>query len=147
MTDPYEIWTNRVIAWMGTIPVLVYIIVALFLTIVAIISLGMTFLTITAMFSSANWEIGIINVIYAILLTVIIVELFETVTVYLRTRRVPVRAILIAGLTALIRHVIVMNLTEFDPVETTGLAILIAVFIGGIFLLRDDGHSPILKLN
>ncbi len=139
MTDIYDLWINRIIRWFGAIPIFVYIIVAIFLTIIAIASLIITGFEIYLMFIGGETSSTLVDIIYSILLTVIIVELFETVTVYLRTKRVPVRAILIAGMTALVRHVIILNITELSPAETFGIAILMAVFVGGIYLLREEG--------
>jgi uncharacterized membrane protein (DUF373 family) len=110
MTDIHEITTALLIKYMRVVPVIIYIIVAIFLTIAMIISLGITLLDTITMIATQRWEDGIIRVIFSILLTVIIIELFETVIVYLRTRRVPVIAILIAGVTAMIRHVIIFNI-------------------------------------
>jgi uncharacterized membrane protein (DUF373 family) len=135
--------TAMVIRIMTVVPVLIYIVLAFFLTIVAIISLGVSLMSIITMITTQNWDTGIFQVIYAILLTVIIIELFETVIVYLRTKRVPVRAILIAGLTAMIRHVIIFNASTAQPIEILGPAIMLAVLIAGVYLLReniDTGH-------
>jgi len=139
MTENHEIQTARLIRVMSIVPMIIYIVVAVFLTILAIISLGITLVDIITMITTQNWDEGIIQVIFAILLTVIIIELFETVIVYLRTKRVPVRAILIAGLTAMIRHVIIFNVSkETQPIEIIGPAVMLAVLIAGVYLLRED---------
>lgn len=138
MVDNLTYKTALVIQVMTVVPVIIYIVLAFFLTTVAIISLGITLFDIISMITTQNWDQGIIQVIYAILLTVIIIELFETVIVYLRTKRVPVRAILIAGLTAMIRHVIIFNVTNAQPIEIIGPAIVLAVLIAGVYLLREE---------
>lgn len=138
MVDNLTYKTALVIQVMTVVPVIIYIVLAFFLTTVAIISLGITLFDIISMITTQNWDQGIIQVIYAILLTVIIIELFETVIVYLRTKRVPVRAILIAGLTAMIRHVIIFNVTNAQPIEVIGPAIVLAVLIAGVYLLREE---------
>ncbi len=137
MTDPHEIQTARLLRILTTIPIIIYLVIAVFLTILAIISLGITFIDIITMIATQNLADGIIQVIYSILLTVIIIELFETVIVYLRTKRVPVRAILIAGLTAMIRHVIIFNFSNIQPIEIIGSAIMMAVLIAGVYLMRE----------
>jgi uncharacterized membrane protein (DUF373 family) len=145
MPDNNQIPTSLLLRVMTTAPLVIYVIVAFFLTIVAIISLGITFLDILTMISTRNWSEGIVQVIYSILLTVIIIELFETVIVYLQTKRVPVRAILIAGLTAMIRHVIIFNISSAQPMEIIGPAVMLAVLIAGVYLLREDNEP--LKRN
>ncbi|MFH0968204.1 MAG: phosphate-starvation-inducible PsiE family protein [Methanobacteriota archaeon] len=141
MTDNHELQTAILIKYLRVVPVIIYIVVAFFLTIAAIFSLGITLFDIITMITTPNWEDGIIQIIKAILLTVIIVELFETVIVYLRTKRVPVRAILIAGLTGMIRHVIIFNVSTAQPIEIIGPAVMLAVLIAGVFLLREEGDS------
>jgi uncharacterized membrane protein (DUF373 family) len=138
MADSLAEQTAPVIRVMTTVPVLIYIVLALFLTVVAVISLGITLMEIISLFTTQSWDEGIIQVIYSILLTVIIIELFETVIVYLKTKRVPVRAILIAGLTAMIRHVILFNISKAEPIEVIGPAVMLAVLIAGVYLLRED---------
>ena len=141
MTDTHELQTALLIKYLRVVPVIIYIVVAFFLTIAAIFSLGITLFDIITMMTTPDVEDGIIQVIKAILLTVIIVELFETVIVYLRTKRVPVRAILIAGLTGMIRHVIIFNMSTAQPIEIIGPAVMLAVLIAGVYLLREEGDS------
>lgn len=128
------------------IPIIIYIGVAVLLSIIAILSLIDSFFEIIKMMSSMQWDEGIINVLYTILFTVIIVELFETVTVYLKTKTVPIRALLIAALTALIRHLIVFNVGETEIINYFGIAIVMAVIIAGIYLLKDDVHTENLRI-
>lgn len=141
MTDTHELQTALLIKYLRVVPVIIYIVVAFFLTIAAIFSLGITLFDIIAMITTPDGEYGIIQVIKAILLTVIIVELFETVIVYLRTKRVPVRAILIAGLTGMIRHVIIFNVSTAQPIEIIGPAVMLAVLIAGVYLLKEENEA------
>jgi uncharacterized membrane protein (DUF373 family) len=146
MPIDYDAQIAAIIRVMTVVPVAIYIVVAFFLTIVAIMSLGITFIDIYHMINTQNYGEGIIQVVYGILLTVIIIELFETVIVYLRTKRVPVRAILIAGLTAMIRHVIILNISETKPEVLIGSAVMIAVLVGGAYLLREDIEPIRIKI-
>jgi uncharacterized membrane protein (DUF373 family) len=68
------------------------------------------------MILSRDFSNSLINVINALLLTITIIVLFETVTVYFRTKHVEVRALLIAGLTGMVRHVLIYNIATVDPV-------------------------------
>ncbi len=146
MADSLAEQTAPVIRVMTTVPVIIYIVLAFFLTIVALISLGVTLFEIISLITVQNWDDGIIKVINSILLTVIIIELFETVIVYLRTKHVPVRAILIAGLTAMIRHVIIINVSKAQPIEIIGPAVMLAVIIAGVYLLRDEIDTGTIKI-
>ena len=141
MVEISEEYANKLVNTFSTISIVVYVGVAILLSIIAIFSLGESFLGVIALLSSMQWEEGIVQVIYSILFTIIIIELFETVTVYLKTKQVPVRALLIVALTALIRHIIIMNISESELFQYLGLSVIMAVLIAGIYLLKEDIHS------
>ena len=141
MPELSEEHANQLVNTFSTISIAVYVGVAILLSIIAILSLIESFLEVVAILSSMQWEEGIVQVIYSILFTIIIIELFETVTVYLKTKRVPVRALLIVALTALIRHIIVINISDTEVYHYLGLSVIMAVLIAGVYLLKEDIHS------
>ena len=141
MPEISEERANQLVNTFSSISIVVYIGVAILLSIIAILSLIESFLEVIMILSTLNWEEGIIQVIYSILFTIIIIELFETVTVYLKTKRVPVRALLIVALTALIRHIIVINISETEVYHYLGISVIMAVLIAGVYLLKEDIHS------
>lgn len=141
MRELSEEHANQLVNTFSSISIAVYVGVAILLSIIAILSLIESFLEVVAILSSMQWEEGIVQVIYSILFTIIIIELFETVTVYLKTKRVPVRALLIVALTALIRHIIVINISETEVYHYLGLSVIMAVLIAGVYLLKEDIHS------
>jgi uncharacterized membrane protein (DUF373 family) len=141
MPEISEERANQLVNTFSSISIVVYIGVAILLSIIAILSLIESFLEVIMILSTLHWEEGIIQVIYSILFTIIIIELFETVTVYLKTKRVPVRALLIVALTALIRHIIVINISETEVYHYLGISVIMAVLIAGVYLLKEDIHS------
>ncbi|HOJ95422.1 MAG TPA: phosphate-starvation-inducible PsiE family protein [Methanospirillum sp.] len=141
MPEISEERANQLVTTFSSISIVVYIGVAILLSIIAILSLIESFLEVIMILSTYHWEEGIIQVIYSILFTIIIIELFETVTVYLKTKRVPVRALLIVALTALIRHIIVINISETEVYHYLGISVVMAVLIAGVYLLKEDIHS------
>ncbi|HOW05791.1 phosphate-starvation-inducible PsiE family protein [Methanospirillum hungatei] len=141
MPELSEERANQLVNTFSTISIVVYVGVAILLSIIAILSLIESFLEVLVILTTMHWEEGIIQVIYSILFTIIIIELFETVTVYLKTKRVPVRALLIVALTALIRHIIVINISETEVYHYLGLSVIMAVLIAGVYLLKEDIHS------
>ena len=130
--------TDQIVNAIAFVPMVVYICVAFLLSIIALISLIESMYEIYVMITTLNWVGGITNVIYAILFTIIIIELFETVTAYLKTKRVPVKALLIVALTAVVRHLIVINVSDTPFLEYIGLSVVLAVLIAGIFLIKDS---------
>jgi phosphate starvation-inducible membrane PsiE len=120
------------------VPMILYMIVAVMLTIIAIFSVLDAGQLIVQMIVSRDFANGLVNVIYALLLTITIIVLFETVTVYFKTKHVEVRALLIAGLTGMVRHILVYNVGSVDPTILFGTVALLAVLIAGIVLVKPE---------
>lgn len=129
---------DRLISFFSLVPLILYTIVAILLTIIAIFSVWDAVQLIGQMIVSRDFANGLVNVIYALLLTITIIVLFETVTVYFRTKHVEVRALLIAGLTGMVRHVLVYNVDKVDPAMLFGTVALLAVLIAGIVLVKPE---------
>ena len=126
------------ISFFSLVPLILYTIVAILLTIIAIFSVWDALQLIAQMILSRDFANGLVNVIYALLLTITIIVLFETVTVYFRTKHVEVRALLIAGLTGMVRHVLVYNVSTVDPAVLFGTVALLAVLIAGIVMVKPE---------
>jgi uncharacterized membrane protein (DUF373 family) len=132
-----------VIRFFALVPLIVYIIVAALLTIIAVFSIYDAAQQIVTMIISRDFADGLVQVIYALLLTITIVVLFETVTVYFKTKRVDVRALLIAGLTGMVRHILVYNVATTDALQLFATVALLAVLIAGIVLVKsENGSTP-----
>ena len=127
-----------VIRIFSIVPMIMYMIVAIMLTIIAIFSIYDAAQLIVQMINSRDFANGLVGVIYALLLTITIIVLFETVTVYFRTKHVEVRALLIAGLTGMVRHILVYNVGTVDPAMVFGTVALLAVLIAGIVLVKPE---------
>jgi uncharacterized membrane protein (DUF373 family) len=125
-------------AFFSLVPLILYTIIAIMLTIIAIFSLWDAFGLMAKVIGSGDYANGLVNVIYALLLTITIIVLFETVTVYFRTKRVEVRALLIAGLTGIVRHILVYNVASVDLSIVLGTVAILAVLIAGIVLIKPE---------
>ena len=125
-------------AFFSQVPVVLYAVVAIMLTIIALVSLYDATILIWHLIIPAGYATNIIAVINALLLTITIIVLFETVTVYFRTKHVEVRALLVAGLTGMVRHVLIYNMEDIDPLMLTASVALLAVLIAGIVLVKPE---------
>jgi hypothetical protein len=76
---------NYIVRFFAIVPLILYMIVALLLTIIAIFSVYDSVQIMLQMIVSMDFANGLTNVITALLLTITIIVLFETVTVYFRT--------------------------------------------------------------
>jgi uncharacterized membrane protein (DUF373 family) len=116
----------------------VYVVIAALFSIVAIVSLFDAIKEILALPSSTDLQIGIVGVLEALLLSITVLTLLTTVTVYFQTRHFEPRPLLIAGLTSMIRHVIVSNVAFTEPMQILGTVAVLAVLIAGIVLTRPE---------
>ena len=129
---------NLIVRFFAVVPLILYMIVALLLTIIAIFSVYDAAQMIVQMIVSRDFVNGLTNVITALLLTITIIVLFETVTVYFKTKHVEVRALLVAGLTGLVRHVLIYNVSGGDPIQMFAVVALLAVLIAGIIFVKPE---------
>lgn len=129
-----EIITN----FFSLVPLVLYTIIAIMLTIIAFISVYDAAQLIYQLIAFQNAAANIISIINALLLTITIIVLFETVTVYFRTKHVEVRALLVAGLTGMVRHVLVYNMEGIDPLTMFATVALLAILIAGIVLVKPE---------
>jgi uncharacterized membrane protein (DUF373 family) len=128
-----------IIRFFALVPMALYMIVAALLTIIAVFSVWDAANLIMTMISNKDFSTGITGVINSLLLTITIIVLFETVTVYFRTKHVEVRALLIAGLTGMVRHVLIFNVSTTNDVYMMFAAVaLLAVLIAGIVLVKSE---------
>ncbi|MCL2460146.1 MAG: phosphate-starvation-inducible PsiE family protein [Euryarchaeota archaeon] len=138
---------DKIITIFSYVPVLCYLLVALLLSVLALFSLINAGNLIFHVFGNLeSVTVGVYqafemyHAIHAILLTVIIIELFETVTIYLRTKQIPILILLLVGLTAMIRHILIFSFDEVEAVDMAATAIVILVIVCGIYLLKNNSN-------
>lgn len=132
---------EQIITIFSFVPVICYILVALLLSIIAFFSLINAGMALFHMFKGGEMMLGIATEIHAILLTVIIIELFETVAIYLRTKHVPVLILLLVGLTAMIRHALIFSFENVQVIDIVATAAVMLVLICGTYVLRDNSDN------
>lgn len=117
----------------------IYLLIAASLSLLAIISLYDVALQVIALAHAGDMTQGVLQVLHALLLTIIIVELLETVMAYFRTSRVQVTPILIAGITAMVRRVLTFGVEHLDPINIgmTLAAILVLTF-AAVYIGRQE---------
>jgi len=115
IVDTNNSFMEKLIAFFSLVPLVLYTVVAILLTVVAFFSVWDALQMVAQMIVSRDFANGLVNVLYALLLTITIIVLFETVTVYFKTKRVEVRSLLVAGLTGMVRHVLIYNVGTDIP--------------------------------
>ena len=104
---------------------LIYLIIAVILLALAFVSLYDVVLGFYILITESG-ATGMLHALHAVLLTIIIAEVLETVLVYLRTNIIQVRPILIAGITAMVRRLLFIEAEILTPLLLweLGLSIL-----------------------
>ncbi len=105
----------------------IYVLVAIVLLILAAVSL-LDAITGFGMIITGLKETGMMDALHAVLLTIIIIEIMETVTGYLRTKTIQIRPLLIAGITAMVRRLLFFD-TEPLSVLLLGEIVLAIVAV------------------
>jgi len=117
----------------------IYLLIAVSLSLLAIISFYDVALQMAALVHAGDMTQGVLQVLHALLLTIIIVEILETVTAYFRTSRVQVTPILIAGITAMVRRVLTFGVEHLDPIDIgMTLAAILVLTVAIIYIGRQE---------
>jgi uncharacterized membrane protein (DUF373 family) len=129
---------TRAIAVLSSVTTLIYLIIAVILVILVGLSFLGVFSQLVFIFSGTSLTDGILEVLHTILLSIIILELLETVVIYFRTQRVQVRPILFAGLTAMIRRILVFGVEQVGVIDLLTTVAVIAVLTAAIVLIGTE---------
>jgi len=130
---------NFLISAISNVTTVIYLAVAAVLTLLAILSLYDVAVLILGIFSTHDVPGGILAVLHALLITIIIIEILETVTAYFRTSRLLITPILIAGLTAMVRRVLMFGVEQADINEMViTLAAIVVLTVAVIYLGRQE---------
>jgi Protein of unknown function (DUF2495). len=132
----------RAIGLISSATTLIYLIIAVILVLLVGASFYSVFQQLFSLIYSDSLTDGILAVLHTLLLSIIILELLETVVIYFRTHQVQVRPILFAGLTAMIRRVLVFGVEAVEVIDLLTTVLAIAVLTAAIVLIgRDEGKT------
>jgi len=113
----------------------IYLLIAVLLVITALIGAAETLRMIGLALEDPT-QLALTNVLQGILLILVIATLIDMVQSYVRAGRVLVRPILIAGVTTMVRRLLVTNLTFIDIIGTT--IVILGLTVAMIYLGRED---------
>ncbi len=128
----------RAIGALSSVITLIYLIIAIILIMLVAVSFYEIFLQLISILSGVSLTDSILAVLHTILLSIIILELLETVVIYFRTHRVQVRPILFAGLTAMIRRLLFFGVEPVGVIDMLTTVAVIAVLTAAIVLIGKD---------
>jgi uncharacterized membrane protein (DUF373 family) len=117
---------------------IIYFVTAVILSVLALVSFVVAGIQFLALFGPGDLTSTLLGILHAILLTIIIVEILETITAYFKTSKVLVRPILIAGLTAMVRRVLILGVEAINPTDILVTAAVIAVLTAAVVLVGKE---------
>jgi hypothetical protein len=139
------------IGWVDFIMILLIFFSMTSFIFIGIINLFSVYLSIYVFFSGLDEPITdtrILGIISTTLLTIIIVELYITVK-ELKSGNIDIKLILVIGLTAIIRHFILLisqDFSEKDVLAMIGLAIVMMFFIIGLWIVKSRNIDSIANI-
>jgi len=139
--SPLKNRADAVISAISWVTLGVYLLIAASLSLLAIFSFYDVILQVAALIHTEDMTQGVLQVLHALLLTLIIVEILETVTAYFRTNRVLVTPILIAGITAMVRRVLTFGIEPVEPVDIGMTLVAILVLTIAIVFIGRQEHA------
>lgn len=138
MTSPKRRVDTAISAISG-VTLAIYVLIAVSLSLLAVFSFYSVILDLVALIQVEDMTQGVLQVLHDLLLTLIIVEILETVTAYFRTNRVLVTPILIAGITAMVRRVLTFGVEPVEPLDIgMTLAAILVLTIAVIYIGRQE---------
>ncbi|RBQ25542.1 MAG: hypothetical protein ALMCE001_01680 [Methanocorpusculum sp. MCE] len=117
------------------VTIAIYVLIAAFLIITAILGTIET-LGLIQIALESHTQGSLTNVLQGILLIIVIATLIDMVQSYVRAGRVLIRPILIAGVTTMVRRLLVTDLTFIDISGTT--IVILGLTVAMIYLGRED---------
>ncbi|MDI3506069.1 MAG: hypothetical protein PWQ46_73 [Methanomicrobiaceae archaeon] len=125
----------------------IYLLIAVALSVLALVSLYDVLLQMVALIHAEDTMQGALEVLHALLLTLILVEILETVTAYFRTKKVLVTPILIAGVTAMVRRVLIFGVEVHEPAEIgMTLAAILVLTIAIVYIGKQERQETDLDV-
>jgi uncharacterized membrane protein (DUF373 family) len=131
--------TDKAISAISGVTLSIYLLIAISLSLLAIFSFYDVIIQVAALIHADDMTQGILGVLHALLLTLIIVEILETVTAYFRTNKVLVTPILIAGITAMVRRVLTFGVEPLEPIDIgMTLAAILVLTIAIVYIGKQE---------
>lgn len=128
---------DDIITGISWVPTGLYILVAVILIVVALVSLYEAGLITVQMIVSREFALER-DVFIALFHAITAIVLIETTIVFFRTKHLAIQTLLIAGLTEMIRHLLIYDVTTMDPPHIFSLVSVMTVLIAGIVLTKSD---------
>lgn len=129
---------RRIVTALDYVIYAIYFGVAVALCVVAAYSFVDVAVQMGVALESPDRALSIMQILHSLLLTIIIVELLETMISYFRTNEFRIQPILLAGITAMVRRVLMFGVEVENPLDIAVTLAAIVVLTAALVYLRRD---------
>ncbi|MDD2666630.1 MAG: phosphate-starvation-inducible PsiE family protein [Methanocellales archaeon] len=120
-------WRSKLMTVLDIIYIMLYAVIAFFLTLTAFASFVVVGSALLGAIGAESPILFIITALKDIFIAIIVVELLLTVMVFIQKEQIDMRLLLGAGLTAMVRKVLLFGVEEVDIAEMMAVIALILV--------------------
>ncbi|MDR0438729.1 MAG: phosphate-starvation-inducible PsiE family protein [Methanocalculaceae archaeon] len=118
----------------NAITIAIYVLITILLVVIALMGVAETVTLIMTALQNPTQQ-ALSNVLQAILLIIVIATLIDMVASYVQAGRILVRPILIAGITTMVRRLLISDLTFVEIIGTT--IVILGLTIAMVYGSRD----------
>ncbi|MDT8358232.1 MAG: phosphate-starvation-inducible PsiE family protein [Methanomicrobiaceae archaeon] len=131
--------TTSIVRVISSVGIIFYLTIAAVLMVLTVIAFYDVALSIIALSTQPSITDGILGVLHALFVPIILIEILETVLAYFRTSTFQLAPILVAGITAMVRRVLLFGVETVDPIEMViTLAAIGVLTFAVVYISRDD---------
>jgi len=135
--SPLPFMKYSAINFLGIMESAIYLLVSVFLVAMALLTLYQVCIDLSGFSFLTGTTNDVLRAIQDLMTTLILAELIQTVGIYIKSHKFDIRLLVAAGLTAMIRHVIVSGVETMSPPDMAITAVLILVLIIAIILAGE----------
>jgi uncharacterized membrane protein (DUF373 family) len=134
-SEPFANVRSALVKGCNAITIAIYVLITILLVVIALMGVIETVTLITMVLQNPTQH-ALSNVLQAILLIIIIATLIDMIASYVQAGRILVRPILIAGITTMVRRLLISDLTFVEIIGTT--IVILGLTIAMVYIGRDE---------
>jgi uncharacterized membrane protein (DUF373 family) len=133
-SEPFANVRSTLVKGCNAITIVIYVLITILLVAIAFMGVAET-VTLMTMVLKNPTQHALSNVLQAILLIIIIATLIDMIASYVQAGRILVRPILIAGITTMVRRLLINDLTFVEIIGTT--IVILGLTTAMVYMGRD----------
>lgn len=142
MAEPLKDTSETVVSILEKLQSAIYLLVSVFLVVMALMALYTVSWDLWVFITESFELTDLVKALQDLLTVLILAELIQTVVVYFKSHQLDLKLILVAGMTAMIRRILVFGAEKnTDPLEMIVIAALIIIIAVSIVIIDRNEHT------